>query len=95
MQPQLARWLPDNLPHDLRERFDQIGRLELLKEAITLNQERLKLWPANHPKRLVVLYDLGWALYRRFEQLGQHNDLDKAILLHQQALELRPAAHQD
>ena len=95
MHPQLAQWLPDNLPYDLCEQFDQIGRLELLKEAITLNQEWLKLWPANHPKRSVVLYNLGWAVYRRFKQLGQHNDLDEAILLHRPALELRPAPHQD
>ena len=95
MQPQLAQWLPDHLPNDLCERFEQIGRLELLKEAITLYQEWLQLWPAHHPKRSVVLNNLGWALLRQFKQLGQHNDLDEAILLHRQALELRPAPHQD
>ena len=95
MQPQLAQWLPDDLPYDLFQRFEQIGRLELLKEAITLNQERLKQWPVHHPKRSVDLYNLGWAVFRQFEQLGQHKDLDEAILLHQQALELRPAPHPD
>ena len=85
MQPQLAQWLPNILPHDLFHRFEKIGRLELLEEAITLNRERLKLWPAHHPKQSVVLDNLGWALLKQFEQLGQHNDLDGAILLHRQA----------
>ena len=78
-QPQLAQWLPNDLPYDLVNRFLQIGRLEVLEEGITLIRERLKLWLAPHLERSIDLNNLGWAVSIRFEQLGEYEDLDEAI----------------
>ena len=93
MQPQLAQWLSNWLPYDLVQRFRQIGRLEILEEAITLNREWLQILPATHPDQLIFLNHLGEALHLRFEQSGHYKDLEEAISLNRDALELYPPLH--
>ena len=82
-----------NLASALFTRFEQVGQLVDLEEAISLFMESLMLRPASHPRRSDSLTNLASAIKTRFEQTGQLVDLDEAISLHRESLVLCPAPH--
>ncbi|KAI9567997.1 TPR-like protein [Boletus coccyginus] len=63
----------------LSTRYEQLGQMADLDEAIVLNREALDLSPQGHPHH----------------RLGSTEDLDKAIVLDREALDLRPQGHPD
>jgi hypothetical protein len=83
----------NSLGHALLNRFQQLGRMEDLEEAVVCHRGALSLCPHSHPNRCSSLHGLGNTLYAHFEQLGRMEDLDKAITYHRQGLALRPLGH--
>ena len=78
---------------DLLERVELSGHPEDLETAIPSLKETLKLQPAPHPGRPMLLNKVGNALLIQFEQSGQQEDLEASISFYREALDLRPAPH--
>ena len=72
-------------------RFDQLGRMEDLEEAITCHRQALILLSYGHRFHSVVLSNIGRALLARFHHLERTEDLEDAIACNRQALTLLPA----
>jgi tetratricopeptide (TPR) repeat protein len=68
----------------------QPGRLEILAEAILMNQEALQLRPPGHHQRSASLSNLAATLERSFQNCGDLDLLSEAIAMHREALHLRP-----
>jgi hypothetical protein len=79
----------------IQTRFEQLGDLDALAEAVELHRQALALRPQGHPNRSMSLNNLAYALQTRFEQLGNRDSLAEAVDLHRQALDLRPQGHPD
>jgi hypothetical protein len=77
----------------LQERFNRIGELADLDEAITVTRELVAAAPAGHPDRPAYLSDLGAALQARFAHTGALTDLDDAISVVRDAVAASPAGH--
>ena len=70
-----------NLAYCLKERFDKLGTLADLDEAIALHQVALD-HPACHSERTTSLNKLVDCLSSRFEKEGKMADLDELVSLH-------------
>ncbi|KAF8436254.1 CHAT domain-containing protein [Boletus edulis BED1] len=79
----------------LSARYNQLGEMADLDEAIVLGRDALELRPQGHPDRSTSLNNLGVRLSTRYNQLRAMADLDEAIVLGREALELRPQGHPD
>ena len=77
----------------LTTRYDKLGVMEDLNEAVVLDREALDLRPKGHPDRAMSLNNLAIDLIIRYEQLWGVEDLDEAIVLVREALDLRPQGH--
>lgn len=80
----------NNLGLALRRRFDRLGDLGDLDNAISSQQKAVKLTPEGHPSLPPRLDNLGAALRRRFACLGNREDIDNAMSCLQRALDLTP-----
>src|SRR5258705_9009977 len=76
-------------------RFQQLGKINDLEEAITCHREVLALRPHGHPGRSMSLNNLANALSTLFKQSGRMKELEEAITCHREALGLRPHGHPD
>jgi tetratricopeptide (TPR) repeat protein len=76
-------------------RFQRIGQMTDLEQAIQYDQQALKAIPADHPDRARYLNNLGSRLVGRFQRTGQMTGLEQAIQYGQQALEAIPADYPD
>ena len=56
-----------------------------LDEAITAQQQAVRLTPDGHPRKPACLSNLGISFRGRFKRLGDVADLDEAITTQQQA----------
>ena len=74
-------------------RYDQLGALGDLEEAIPLQRDALELRPPGHPNRPSSLINLARCLSTRYDQLSAMGDLEEAIILQREALELCPTGH--
>jgi tetratricopeptide (TPR) repeat protein len=83
------------LANACKTRFEEIGDLGSLAEAIDLHREALYLRPPGNPDRSISMNDLAIALLTRFGHFGDSASLAESIDLHRQALELRPYPHPD
>jgi tetratricopeptide (TPR) repeat protein len=81
------------LASSLQTRFQQLGDLDALAEAVELHRQALSLRPQGHPYRPITLNNLALALRNRFEQLGDLDAIAEAVDLDRQALDLRPQGH--
>ena len=77
----------------LANRYEQLGAMEDLDEAIVLVREALELCSQGHPNRSIPLNNLANRLSTRYNQLGAMEDLDVAIVLDREALDLCPQGH--
>jgi hypothetical protein len=89
----IVHLLLNNLASAVSTRFEQLGGMEDLEEAITCHRQALALRPHGHPNRSSSLNNLANAVFTRFQQLGGMEDLEEAITCHRQALALRPHGH--
>ncbi|PPQ75964.1 hypothetical protein CVT26_005745, partial [Gymnopilus dilepis] len=80
----------------LEARFERIGTLTDLDEAIALHREALDLYLASHPHRpFQSLNNFARALQARFRQRGELSDIDEAVRVLREALQLRSPPHPD
>ena len=79
----------------LSDRYDQLGTIKDLEEAIVLGREALHLNPRGYPDRSMSLNNLAARLYIRHNGLGAMEDLDEGFVLSREALDLRPQGHPD
>ncbi|KAI6137784.1 hypothetical protein EDD17DRAFT_1881720 [Pisolithus thermaeus] len=77
------------------DRYEKLGAVDDLEEAITLGWEVLALCPPGHPHRDMSLNNLGAHLLGRFMKKAEICDLEEAIQLLHAALELQPPGHPD
>jgi tetratricopeptide (TPR) repeat protein len=85
--------LLNDLALALVKRFQQLGRIDDLEEAIAHFHDALALHPPGHQDHSASLNNLGNAISTRFQQLGQMEDLEEAIKYHRRALALRSPGH--
>ena len=84
-----------NLGLALQLRFERVGALADLDEAITVGWGAVQATPADHPDRAGYLSNLGFALRVRFRRVGAQADLDQAITVGREAVQATPADHPD
>ena len=77
-----------NLANYLSSRYEQLGGIDDLNEAIVLGQDALSLRPPGHPDRSTSLSNIANYLFLRYRQLGGVDDLNEAIVLSRDALSL-------
>ena len=78
----------NNLGVSLVTRFECLGDIDDLDEAITVQQQAFGLTPDHHPHKAGRLDNLRISLLTRFARLGDIGDLDEAITVQQQAVRL-------
>jgi tetratricopeptide (TPR) repeat protein len=76
-------------------RFQRLGQLVDINEAVDVLRRAINLVPAGHPHIHIYLTRLGGSLHRRFERLGNLADIDDAIVQQQAAVHLTPDGHPD
>ena len=76
-------------------RFEQLGRMEDIEEAITCHRQVHTVRHDGHPNRSSSLDNLANAVSTRGKQLGKMEDLEEAITCLRQALVLRLHGHPD
>ena len=84
-----------NLGLALQLRFERVGALADLDEAITVGRAAAQTAPADHPDRAGYLSNLSGALRVRFGRVGMLTDLDEAITVARAAVRAAPADHPD
>jgi len=75
------------------ERFQRTGNLSDILEAISVNQQAVRLIPDAHEVMPAMLNNLGTSFQCRFERTGEVDDLSEAISAQQRAVELTPEGH--
>jgi tetratricopeptide (TPR) repeat protein len=83
----------NNLANAVSTRFEQLGRMEDLEEAITCHREALALRPHGHPYRSSSLSNLANAMSTRFGQSGSKDDLLDALKYLSEAKTILPTEH--
>ncbi|THU78772.1 hypothetical protein K435DRAFT_811271 [Dendrothele bispora CBS 962.96] len=78
-----------------QSRFEHLGRLGDIENAILVNQQAVDLTPDGHAGKAAQLSNLGHAFQSRFKRLGELRDIENAILVTQQAVDLTPDGHAD
>ncbi|KAJ3536759.1 hypothetical protein NMY22_g5891 [Coprinellus aureogranulatus] len=79
----------------LVDRFEKIGNLDDIAEAIAILQDAIELTPEGHLFMPGLLTNLGNAFIRRFERTGDLSDINEAISLQERAIERTPDGHPD
>ena len=81
------------LGHCFFTRFQRLGRLNDLDDAISRQKEAVRLTLDGHPDKPGRLNNLGCSVQARFQRLGQLNDLEDAVSRGKQAVDLTPDGH--
>ncbi|KAI9573138.1 CHAT domain-containing protein [Boletus coccyginus] len=82
-----------NLGTSLLTRFERLGQLSDLEDAISAHRDAVELPPQGHPHKPDQLNNLGTSFRARFERLGELSDLEDAISRLRDAVELTPHGH--
>ncbi|MEO3813451.1 CHAT domain-containing tetratricopeptide repeat protein, partial [Sphaerisporangium sp. B11E5] len=90
--PEHVKYL-SNLVFTLQLRYERMGLLTDLDEAVEMGREAVRRMPPDHPERGVSLNNLGIAVRTRFERLGAVGDLDEAVEVGREAVRAMPADH--
>ena len=85
----------NNLVISFRSRFERLGNVADLDEALTAQRQAVCLAPDDHSERLGSLNGLRICLRSRFECLANIADLNEAITTQQQAVRLVPDGDRD
>jgi tetratricopeptide (TPR) repeat protein len=83
----------NNLACSLMSRFERLGNLADLDNAIAHNQAALHLIPDGNPYKSGLCNNLGLCLQGRFQRLGNIADIDDAIIQNRSAVHLIPDGH--
>jgi len=76
-------------------RFERIGNLPDILEAIAVLQQAVHLTPNGHAYMPALLNNLGISFACRFERTGDFSDVSEAIAVHQRAVQLTPNGNAD
>jgi len=79
----------------LLEKFQRLGNLADISEAISVLQQAVQLSASGNSDGLTSLNNLGVALQSRFACMGDLSDLTEAISAQQRAVQLTPDGHPD
>jgi hypothetical protein len=82
-----------NLGNCLLRRFERLGDLTDISQAVATFEAAVTLIPEGHPDKPALLNNLGTSLLRRFEQLGNLTDISPAVAQFKAAVELTPDGH--
>ncbi|CAI7627541.1 unnamed protein product [Penicillium glandicola] len=74
----------------LVSRYEEIGQMNDLEEAIRVSRQAVAATPDDHPDLPILLNNLGNKLQSQYEQTGRMEKLDEAIRLSRQAVEVTP-----
>ncbi|THU95148.1 TPR-like protein [Dendrothele bispora CBS 962.96] len=85
----------NNLGTAFFRRFERLGKLKDIENAIHVMQQAIDLTPDGHADKAGQLSNLGSAFFRRFERLGKLKDIENAIHVMRQAVNLTPDGHAD
>ena len=80
---------------DLMDSFESTDDLADIFEAISVNQQAVRLTADGNPDMPGRLDTLGLSLRKRFERTGDLSDLSEAILNQQRAVKLASDGHPD
>jgi len=83
----------NNLGIAFQSRFECLGDVSDLTEAISIKQRAVQLTPSIHPDMPMRLNNLGMSFQSRFEHTGDISDLTEAISTKQRAVQLTPSGH--
>ena len=83
----------NNFASHLGTRYNLLGGVDNINEAILLSRDALALCPPGHPLRSPSLNNLANHLGTRYELLGGVDDLNEAVLLSRDALALCLPGH--
>ncbi|KAJ7511618.1 CHAT domain-containing protein [Mycena galericulata] len=82
-----------NFGNSLTERFDRVGDLADVDEAVVVCREAVRLSPDGQPPQELALLALGLSLHRRFLRLSILSDIDESIALLRKGVTLLPDGH--
>ena len=85
----------NSLADILYTRFEELGQMSDLEEALSLYRDALELRPQGHPDRALSLGNIANCIQARASRLGALADLDEALALYRDTLELLPQWHPD
>ncbi|KAF6751853.1 CHAT domain-containing protein [Ephemerocybe angulata] len=74
-------------------RYERMGELSDISEAIAAQQKAVDLIPRGHADLPAHLSNLGCSLTRRFERTGELSDIAEAIAVQQKAMDLTPEGY--
>jgi len=77
----------------MRRRFERIGNLPDISEAIAVLQQAVQITPNGHPDMPGWLNNLGISFQCRFQRTGDASDISEAISVQQRAVQLTPNGH--
>ena len=77
----------------MTKRFERVGNLADLEEAISVQRRAIQLTPNGHEDMPGRLNNLGNSYQCRFEHAGELSDIEEAISLQQRAVQLAPNGH--
>jgi tetratricopeptide (TPR) repeat protein len=83
----------DHLGNSLMTRFEYLGTLVDIENAIAQQEEAVSLTPNGHPDKPSRLNSLGKSFYYRFKRLGNIMDINNAVVQKQRAVDLTPNNH--
>ncbi|CAE7187896.1 unnamed protein product [Rhizoctonia solani] len=84
-----------NLAVCYNERFERLGELNDLEQAIAYESRALESTPDGHPHLPIRLANLAVSYSERFGRLGEPEDLEQALAYGSRALESTPDGHPD
>ncbi|KJK87391.1 hypothetical protein H633G_08750 [Metarhizium anisopliae BRIP 53284] len=90
--PNRARLL-DSLANELQIRYESMGEIADLEEAIASTRQAIDLTPVHSPDRAVIMNNLGIKLQMRYKRIGKIADLDEAITCARQSIDLTPVSN--
>ncbi|THU80982.1 TPR-like protein [Dendrothele bispora CBS 962.96] len=74
-------------------RFERLGKLRDLENAIHVKQQAVDLTPDGNANKAASLNNLGISFSQRYECLGELGDIENAIHVNRQAVDLTPDGH--
>jgi len=77
----------------LLQKFERLGNLADISEAISILQQAVQITPNGHADLPVTLNNLGNSFQSRFERMGDLSDLSEAISAQQHAVQLTSGSH--
>jgi tetratricopeptide (TPR) repeat protein len=80
----------NNLANALSVRFERLGKLSDVEDAIATHRRAIQLTSDDHPDKPIFLSSLGASLIARFERFDEFDNLEDAVSMLHHAVKLAP-----